>query len=131
MAENIELYHSFDAKLATNIGEQSVSSNIQAIIELIKNSYDADALNCKVHFYADGQTGNHIKMTKNVIEDNGIGFPDNKDKLFEPYITHKANGSGLGLAICKKIIEDHNGKIRIEKNKQMAGTTSSIKFENV
>ncbi len=74
MVENIELYHSFDAKLATNIGEQSVSSNIQAIIELIKNSYDADALNCKVHFYADGQTGNHIKMTKIVIEDNGFGM---------------------------------------------------------
>ena len=74
MAENIELYHSFDAKLATNIGEQSVSSNIQAIIELIKNSYDADALNCKVHFYADRQTGNHIEMTKIVIEDNGFGM---------------------------------------------------------
>jgi signal transduction histidine kinase len=74
MTETFELYHSFDAKLATNIGEQSVSSNIQAIIELIKNSYDADALNCKVHFYADGQTGNHIKMNKIVIEDNGFGM---------------------------------------------------------
>jgi len=74
MTEILELYHSFDAKLATNIGEQSVSSNIQAIIELIKNSYDADALNCKVHFYADGQTGNHIKMNKIVIEDNGFGM---------------------------------------------------------
>ena len=39
-------------------------------------------------------------------------------------------GTGLGLSIVKKIIEDHNGKIKIDKNKQMAGTTSLIIFEN-
>ena len=33
------------------------------------------------------------------IEDNGDGFPQNREKLFEPYITNKLNGTGLGLAI--------------------------------
>ena len=66
------------------------------------------------------------------IIDNGIGISQEMvNKIFEPYFTTKNKGTGLGLSIVKKIIEDHNGKIRIEKNKQMAGTTSLIIFENI
>ena len=56
------------------------------------------------------------KNTNKVIinfEDSGIGFPVEKEILFEPYITNKKGGTGLGLAICKKIIEEHNGDIKL------------------
>lgn len=52
------------------------------------------------------------------IEDNGPGIPPPiATRLFEPFVTHgKTNGTGLGLSICKRIIEDHGGRIRaIEK----------------
>ena len=66
------------------------------------------------------------------VVDNGIGISKEMiNKIFEPYFTTKNKGTGLGLSIVKKIIEDHNGKIRIEKNRHMAGTTSSILFENI
>ena len=66
------------------------------------------------------------------IIDNGIGnSKELVNKIIEPYFTTKNKGTGLGLSIVKKIIEDHNGKIKIEKNKQMAGTTSLIIFENL
>ncbi len=78
----------------------------------------------------------NLKSEKNkiLIEiiDNGVGISKEMvNKIFEPYFTTKNKGTGLGLSIVKKIIEDHNGKIRIEKNKQMAGTISSIIFENI
>jgi len=49
------------------------------------------------------------------ISDNGCGFPEAiMVRVFEPYVTTKPKGTGLGLAIVKKIIDEHNGAIRVE-----------------
>jgi len=47
------------------------------------------------------------------IADNGPGIsPEVAEKLFQPFATYgKAHGTGLGLSICKRIIEDHGGRI--------------------
>lgn len=47
------------------------------------------------------------------VEDTGPGIPSEMaDRLFQPFATHgKAHGTGLGLCICKKIVEDHGGRI--------------------
>ncbi len=72
----------------------------------------------------------YAKNIKIEIKDNGVGIDEKMlSKIFEPYFTTKTKGTGLGLSIVKRIIEDHGGKIKIEKNKNMAGTTSLINFE--
>lgn len=45
------------------------------------------------------------------IADNGIGLPEDRAKLFEPYVTTRDKGTGLGLPIVKKIIEEHGGSL--------------------
>ena len=66
-------------------------------------------------------TGGKIKVSfsqndKEIITDlqdtgNGIA-PEILDRLFQAFATYgKANGTGLGLSICKKIVQDHQGKI--------------------
>ena len=47
------------------------------------------------------------------IEDSGKGIPPEiVPRLFEPFATYgKARGTGLGLSICKRVIEDHGGRI--------------------
>ncbi len=48
------------------------------------------------------------------ISDNGIGLPQDRSRLFEPYVTTREKGTGLGLAIVKKIIEEHGGVLKLE-----------------
>ena len=75
MSKTVDLHHSIDAKHAQNIGEQSVSDRVQAVIEIVKNSYDADALNCTVRFFArSGDSGTLVHIDKIVISDDGIGM---------------------------------------------------------
>ncbi len=47
------------------------------------------------------------------IQDTGPGVPPEiQDQLFEPFATYgKPHGTGLGLSICRRIIEDHHGRI--------------------
>ena len=53
-----------------------------------------------------------------VIADNGHGIPpDQSGAVFQPFFTTKAElGTGLGLALSKKIIERHNGRIRLRSS---------------
>ncbi|MEM6461643.1 MAG: PAS domain-containing sensor histidine kinase [Pseudomonadota bacterium] len=48
------------------------------------------------------------------IIDNGKGLPvENRNRIFEPYMTMRDKGTGLGLAIVKKIIDEHGGVLEL------------------
>lgn len=59
------------------------------------------------------------------IADNGIGLPEDRARLFEPYVTTREKGTGLGLPIVKKIIEEHGGTLRLEDAEPFDGLTHS------
>ena len=65
------------------------------------------------------------------ISDNGIGLPQDRSRLFEPYVTTREKGTGLGLAIVKKIVEEHGGVLKLENakpfiNSSIIGASISI-----
>ena len=56
-------------------------------------------------------------MVELVIADSGSGLTDEmRERLFLPYFSTKQRGTGLGLAIAAKIVQEHQGSIRAEKN---------------
>jgi two-component system nitrogen regulation sensor histidine kinase NtrY len=55
-----------------------------------------------------------LGIARLVVEDNGVGVSEEvKSRIFEPYFSTKTQGTGLGLSIVKRIIDDHNGFIRV------------------
>jgi len=59
---------------------------------------------------------------KLIIEDSGIGIPERDfTQIFDPFFSTKDKGSGLGLSIVYKLIEAHQGEIKVE-SKEGEGT---------
>jgi two-component system nitrogen regulation sensor histidine kinase NtrY len=62
------------------------------------------------------------------VLDTGIGLPEDRERLTEPYMTTRVRGTGLGLAIVKKIVEEHMGEIAF-LDRQGGGTHVRISFD--
>lgn len=92
----------------------------QALTNLIKNAGEAiDTLRER------GEVTEHVpeirlaltcvdRKARITIADNGVGLPEDRARLFEPYVTTRDKGTGLGLPIVRKIIEEHGGTLLLE-----------------
>ena len=60
------------------------------------------------------------------VRDRGPGIPaDARERVFEPFFTTRAGGTGLGLAIVKRLLDLHDGSIRL-KDRPGGGTIAEI-----
>ena len=61
-----------------------------------------------------GRSGASVTIA---VADNGPGIPEPiRDKLFHPFVSYgKENGTGLGLTVVQKIVQDHGGKVLMER----------------
>jgi len=58
------------------------------------------------------QEGSRIRVT-----DTGPGItPQNRSRLFDPFFTTRPDGAGLGLFSCRRIIEEHGGRIAVRNS---------------
>lgn len=62
------------------------------------------------------------------IIDNGPGLPEDRSRLFEPYVTMKQGGTGLGLPIVKKIVEEHGGRFTLTDAPGQQGAMAEIRL---
>jgi PAS domain S-box-containing protein len=61
------------------------------------------------------------------VRDTGTGIaPEDRNKLFMPFFTTKAQGQGLGLAVCKRLVEAQGGTINVESELGSGSTFTVI-----
>ena len=128
--ENILLMNEIDTSVIIKINSYKEPLNINCdseqfnriFINLFKNSIES--LNEKFLKNPDFSKKIDIDILNKddyiqiIIKDNGIGFSSkNFNELLKPYYTTKKNGTGLGLPIVNKIINDHNGTLKLAENK--------------
>ncbi|MCT4559313.1 MAG: PAS domain-containing sensor histidine kinase [Pelagimonas sp.] len=122
LQENGQPHVRFDSQIdATPMPAQLDATMIgQALTNLIKNAGEAIE-SLEERGAPDGHSP-QIRVQARVagdraeirIMDNGIGLPEDRARLFEPYVTTRDKGTGLGLPIVKKIIEEHGGTLALE-----------------
>ncbi|NIY72934.1 PAS domain-containing sensor histidine kinase [Marivivens donghaensis] len=122
-----------EVKLVETLVDNPVPADVdatmigQALTNLIKNAGEAIETRkeklghdvqpeIRVTMELDG------KIARICISDNGIGLPEDRGRLFEPYVTTRDKGTGLGLPIVKKIIEEHGGILQLQDAEEYDGT---------
>jgi Signal transduction histidine kinase regulating C4-dicarboxylate transport system len=94
----------------------------QVFVNLIKNAVESMPQGGKLLL----ETMTEDEYVKIDITDTGEGMtPEVMQNIFVPFFTTKVDGTGVGLAVSQKIIDDHNGFVKI-KSIVKEGSTFSI-----
>jgi two-component system, NtrC family, sensor histidine kinase AtoS len=111
---NVTPYFQVEEKTPTVLGdprslEQVFTNLISNAVEAMSSQGGTLAVRVAPFHLLHGRP--QVEVT---ISDNGSGIPDEiRDRIFEPFVTTKAQGTGLGLAITKRIVTAHRGSISV------------------
>ena len=90
----------------------------QVLLNLITNAIDSMAAKDEprvLSVKSDVDAGGGVKVS---VTDSGTGIgSQDLGRMFNPLFTTKSGGMGMGLSICRSIIEAHDGRLWVARNK--------------
>ena len=115
LKNTVQLYraqHAVDIKLQVAFNTAFVKADkdqlLRVLNNLVNNSIQSVTEKGLIILSVTEETDHYCVSVK----DNGTGIDtDSKGKIFQPNFSTKSYGTGLGLSMCKRIIEQHSGKI--------------------
>jgi PAS domain S-box-containing protein len=97
----------------------------QVLVNLMRNAVEAMA----------GRARRELAVTTVLLDDETVEISvadtgpglskDISDRIFEPFVSTKANGIGLGLSICRSLVESHGGELQ---SKNVPGGGAVFRF---
>jgi two-component system sensor histidine kinase HydH len=126
------------------VEQEAAAKKIRMQLNLTSESVEADVdpdrlTQCFLNLFLNGlqamESGGVLSVSSSKsksgkviidIKDSGPGISaEDLNKIFDPYFTTKPKGTGLGLAIVYKIIEVHEGQIKVRSTIGL-GTVFSV-----
>ncbi|MGV7246753.1 sensor histidine kinase [Caballeronia sp. M23-90] len=105
------------AQVALTVAEAPAATPEHAVFDPVQlaRALDNLVLNAIRHTPPDGSVTVQATRTRDLlrfeVNDNGPGVPqDDREEIFEPFVTGHAAGSGLGLAVVREIAAAHGGR---------------------
>jgi signal transduction histidine kinase len=100
----------------------------QVFLNLILNAFQAMAGGGRLSITTSKTLRQDKEYVRIDVADTGPGIPPQiLEKIFMPFFTTKAQGTGLGLPICCKLVNLHNGDIRVASD-DIHGTVFTIEL---
>ncbi len=57
-----------------------------------------------------------------VVDDNGAGVPcGQREQIFQPFMTTRADGTGLGLPVVQAVAANHQGSVAVSESPELGG----------
>ena len=127
--KNHKVFEKFNSSLKVNADKDRIK---QVVINLLSNAIKFTPPEGQIEILARQVNG----LSEVCVKDSGMGVPKEfQAKLFEKFqradnsMTAEVQGTGLGLAICKRIVEDHGGKIWVE-SEENKGSSFFLHFRD-
>ncbi len=105
--------------LTANVDSDRIQS---ALVNLLRNAIEAAASSASPRVFLSTEADEEAITIH--IEDSGPGVAaDIAPRLFQPFVTGRAQGVGLGLAIAERFVRAHGGTIELAE-----GTLGGARF---
>jgi signal transduction histidine kinase len=98
----------------------------RALTNVLLNAVDASPPGAPIALLVTRTQRDGRPMVEVAVRDEGAGItPARLERIWEPYVTHKAGGTGLGLAIVRQTLIAHDGAVEVDSTPG-AGTTMKL-----
>ncbi|KFN01501.1 GHKL domain-containing protein [Bacillus clarus] len=119
---NISIEYNLSSELDNILVNIDRHELVQVFLNLFQNAVDAQGATPLSIQITSHRLDNFARIT---FQDNGTGIPPAiQEYIFDPFFSTKDSGTGLGLSVTKKIIQNHNGTLKVSSDKN--GTTFII-----
>ena len=114
--KNIEVVTHYPENIPYIRGNQNQVE--QVFMNIIQNGIQAmddnGTLTCEIEKFSNSPELEASEGWQIAISDTGKGIEEEKQQeIFDPFYTTKDDGTGLGLNICQRIVEEHQGRIKV------------------
>lgn len=98
----------------------------QVVLNLALNSLQAMPQGGQLTLVCTEETTVNSRVVQVDLTDTGTGIPESiRPRIFESFLSGRADGTGLGLAIARRIMQDHRGELTL-RHTGARGTTMRI-----